>query len=74
MPPGSLTFAQETGSIRACLMPSLLHPLDPLSADEMAAAMATLRREHPLNERTLIISIALVEPEKATVRCVPAGR
>ena len=53
---------------------SLLHPLDPLSAEEMAAAMATLRREHPLNERTLVISITLVEPEKAIARRVPARR
>jgi len=37
-----------------------LHPLDPLSAEEMASAMAILRRERDLSERTLVISIALV--------------
>ena len=44
-----------------------LHPLDPLSAEEMASAMAILRRERELSERTLVISIALVEPDKATL-------
>ena len=50
-----------------------LHPLDPLTAEEMAAAMATLRREHALSERTLVISIALVEPDKATLRAHSPG-
>ena len=53
--------------------PSPLHPLDPLSAEEMAAAMATLRREHALSERTLVISIALVEPDKATLHAHAPG-
>ena len=69
----SLTFAQDTGSIRRMPDASPLHPLDPLSAEEMAAAMATLRRERPLSERTLVISIALVEPDKATLRAHAPG-
>ena len=50
-----------------------LHPLDPLSAEEMAVAMATLRREHELSERTLVISIELVEPDKATLHAHAPG-
>ena len=36
--------------------------------------MATLRRERELSERTLVISIALVEPDKATLRAHAAER
>jgi primary-amine oxidase len=42
----------------------LSHPLDPLSADELRAAAAILRRDHGVGERWRFASIDLREPEK----------
>jgi primary-amine oxidase len=52
------------------------HPLDPLSAAEVAAAASTLRRHHDfasLSERTRFITIALLEPSKDAVLAWAAG-
>jgi primary-amine oxidase len=43
------------------------HPLDPLDADEIAAATAVLRREGRLGERVRVHAVALREPPKAAV-------
>ena len=45
-----------------------IHPLDPLSAEEITAVAATLRRERGLTDRWRFASIELREPSKATVR------
>lgn len=42
----------------------MTHPLDPLSADELRAAAAILRRDHGVGERWRFGSIDLREPEK----------
>ena len=61
-----MTFAQDTGSIRACrCQHSAPSARSPVRGGD-GGGDGDLRREHPLNERTLVISIALVEPEKAT--------
>jgi primary-amine oxidase len=44
------------------------HPLDPLSADEMRAAAAILRRDHGVTGRWRFASIELREPSKQVVR------
>ena len=44
------------------------HPLDPLSADEIRAAAAILRREREITDRWRFASIELREPPKATAR------
>ena len=44
------------------------HPLDPLTADEIRAAVATVRRERDVGDRWRFASIELREPSKATVR------
>ncbi len=49
----------------------MMHPLDPLSADEFRQAAAILRREHGVGERWRFASIELREPEKGAGR---AGR
>jgi primary-amine oxidase len=46
----------------------ILHPLDPLTADEIRAAVATVRRERDVGDRWRFASIELREPSKAAVR------
>ncbi len=48
-------------------MVSRPHPLDPLTADEIAAAAAIVRRERELDDRTAFVSISLREPAKEDV-------
>ena len=49
------------------------HPLDPLSAGEVRAAAAILRRERGVDERWRFASIELREPSKETVRAFTPG-
>ncbi|MFL5862602.1 MAG: primary-amine oxidase [Solirubrobacteraceae bacterium] len=52
-----------------------LHPLDPLTAEEIRQAAAILRRDRDVNERWRFASIELREPSKQTVRSwVPGAR
>src|SRR5687768_11005411 len=44
------------------------HPLDPLTADEIRAAAAILRRDHGVTERWRFASIELREPGKQALR------
>ncbi len=44
------------------------HPLDPLTADEIRAAVAIVRRDREVGERWRFASIELREPSKQTVR------
>ena len=43
------------------------HPLDPLSADELRAAVELLRRECAVGEHDRIVTVTLAEPPKAAV-------
>jgi primary-amine oxidase len=45
-----------------------VHPLDPLTADEVLAAVAIVRRDCEVGDRWRFASIELREPTKATVR------
>ena len=45
-----------------------VHPLDPLTADEIRAAVAIVRRDRAVGDRWRFASIELREPSKATVR------
>jgi primary-amine oxidase len=45
-----------------------LHPLDPLTAEEIRQAAAIVRRDHGVDQRWRIASIELREPSKAAVR------
>ena len=47
--------------------PSAIHPLEPLSADEILQAVAILKSEKNLGDRVRFISITLNEPAKDTV-------
>lgn len=48
--------------------PPRVHPLVPLSAEEIDRAVATLRRERGVDERWRFASIELKEPAKAAFR------
>ena len=50
-----------------------MHPLDPLSADEITAVAETLRREQQLTDRWRFASIELREPSKETVKAFTPG-
>jgi primary-amine oxidase len=50
-----------------------LHPLDPLTADEIRAAAATLRRDRGVDERWRFASIELREPSKPAARDFAPG-
>ena len=43
------------------------HPLEPLTTDEISAAVAILRQERNLGERVRFMSVTLVEPPKEVV-------
>jgi primary-amine oxidase len=45
-----------------------VHPLDPLTANEIRAAVAIVRRDREVGDRWRFASIELREPSKATVR------
>ncbi len=47
--------------------PSILHPLEPLTAEEIAAAVHIVRTERNLHERVRFASVALHEPPKEVV-------
>src|SRR5437588_5775497 len=47
--------------------PSILHPLEPLTAEEIAAAVHIVRTERSLHERVRFASVALHEPPKEVV-------
>jgi primary-amine oxidase len=49
------------------------HPLDPLSAEEIAAAAAIVRRDQGVGERWRFASIELREPSKSVVAGFAAG-
>ena len=50
-----------------------VHPLDPLTAEEVAAAWEILRTQRALGPRTRVVSIALQEPSKDIVRAHRPG-
>src|SRR5438445_9326005 len=47
--------------------PSILHPLEPLTAEEIAAAVQIVRTERGLHERVRFASVNLHEPAKEVV-------
>ena len=49
------------------VMTQVRHALEPLSADEIVAAMRILRAEKQLGERVRIAQVTLQEPPKADV-------
>src|ERR1700759_891614 len=49
------------------------HPLDPLTADEIRAAVAIVRRDQNVDARWRFASIELREPSKDVVRAWAAG-
>jgi primary-amine oxidase len=58
----------------AASTPAVTHPLDALTADEIAAASAILREAGRADDRTLFASISLEEPLKADVLAWQPGQ
>src|SRR5215813_12891134 len=52
---------------------AVLHPLDPLTADEIRAAVAIVRASGRLGTEVLFVRISLHEPPKSTVLSFRAG-
>ena len=48
------------------------HPLDPLTVDEIAAAVDIMRTERQLGARVRFVSVTLHEPTKAVVLAYPS--
>jgi primary-amine oxidase len=55
-------------------MPDPSHPLDPLSADEIRRAVSLLRAAHDLGAGMMFETIALQEPDKASLAAFQPGR
>ena len=53
--------------------PSILHPLEPLTAEEITAAVTILRTERKLGEHVRFASVSLHEPPKDIVLNFKAG-
>lgn len=52
---------------------SVQHPLEPLTAGEIATVVAVLREQRPLGAATRFVSIVLQEPAKGALRAADAG-
>jgi primary-amine oxidase len=52
---------------------AVLHPLDPLTADEIRAAVAVVRASDRLGRQVLFIRVSLHEPAKSTVLAFRTG-
>ncbi|UGS33830.1 primary-amine oxidase [Capillimicrobium parvum] len=50
-----------------------MHPLDPLTATEIASAVRIARRDRELGERVRFVTVTLREPPKETVRAWTSG-
>src|SRR5262245_6238239 len=64
----SLTTEPPTATL-----PQVSHPLDPLSAEEIVAAVALIRADARARARLRFASIALQEPPKAAVLAFAPG-
>ena len=54
-------------------MNTALHPLDPLTADEITHAVAIVRKTQALADDALFVRVALHEPSKDSVLRFPDG-
>jgi primary-amine oxidase len=63
-----MTIARDTN-----LSPQIAHPLEPLSPQEIAAAVAIVRREGKVTEQFRFPCVTLHEPEKSAVLNFKAG-
>ncbi|MEO1592890.1 MAG: primary-amine oxidase [Cyanobacteria bacterium J06632_22] len=64
-----MTLAQD----RSVLTTTATHPLEPLSPDEIRAAVAIVRSQRSLGSTTRFATVTLNEPDKATVLAFQPG-
>ena len=67
------TLTRESVEVPDCTSLSELHPLEPLSAEEIAAAVALVRGDGRMGDRMRFVSVALQEPEKQAVARYETG-
>jgi primary-amine oxidase len=60
-------FSWFTATLFVCFSAASAHPLDPLSREEIDAAVAILRDAHHLSESTRVPLLSLKEPPKAEI-------
>jgi primary-amine oxidase len=60
-------YPESRSGLNGASAPSVLHPLEPLTAEEIAAAVNILRTERKLSERVRFASVSLQEPAKDIV-------
>src|SRR5947209_15672023 len=56
-----------SGGLGLSSSPTIQHPLEPLTAEELGAAVALVREKHQLSEHFRFVSVALHEPPKDLV-------
>lgn len=62
-----MTFIQEKPKQKLATLSSVSHPLEPLTPNEIEAAVAIVRAQKSLGETTRFASVSLQEPSKETV-------
>jgi primary-amine oxidase len=68
-----MSVTDQASTTLAAASASSLHPLEPLSAEEIAAAVAILRRERALGPQVRFMEVALHEPPKSQVLSFSPG-
>lgn len=67
------TLTLKSVEVTAFSSLSELHPLEPLSAEEIAAAVALLRGDKRMGDQMRFVSVSLQEPDKQAVARYEAG-
>lgn len=67
------TLTRETEELMSSASPQGIHPLEPLSAEEIAAAVVLVRGDGRIGSRMRFVSVALREPDKQAVARFETG-
>jgi len=67
------TLTRETEELMSSALPQEIHPLEPLSAEKIAAAVALVRGDGHIGSRMRFVSVALREPDKQAVARFETG-
>ncbi|MEM9088765.1 MAG: primary-amine oxidase [Cyanobacteria bacterium P01_F01_bin.53] len=69
-----MTFIQEKPKEKQFSLPSVSHPLEPLTPEEISAAVAIIKEKSSLSEAVRFASVCLQEPTKDGVLSFEAGQ
>ena len=62
-----MTFIQDKPKEKLLMLPGVSHPLEPLTPEEIEAAVSIVRAQRELGETVRFASVSLKEPSKETV-------